>query len=200
MEPERLRLVCVTPGSGDVAALERLADAALDGGATAVWMRERDLEDADLERLARRVRARGGVAIVSGRAVPGAHAVHLGFRDDPPPAWRARVGPELAIGYSAHDPLDPAAVEASDYVTLSPLFPTPKASAAPEPCGVERFAALARTIGRPVVALGGIDASNAALAIDAGAVGVAVLRAIAAADDPRAAAAALRRAVDEALR
>lgn len=192
----------MTPGRGDVRALERLVTDALAGGATAVWLRERSLADADLERLADLVRSRGGLAIVSGRPVRGADAVHLGHRDPAPAALRAHPGAPALVGFSAHDPLDRTAVDAADYVTLSPLFATPRkpdAEDAPRPLGLARFASLADAVGRPVVALGGIDADNARLAVEAGASGVAVLRAIAFARDPRDAAARLRAAVEEAV-
>ena len=195
-----LRLVCVTPGDGDFDAIRRLSDTVLAGGATGIWIRERTLSDDRLAELVAHVRDVGGAAIVSGRVVHGAAAVHLGVPDSRPDAVPRTSG--VAVGFSAHDPLDADAVGASDYVTLSPLFATPaKDHTAPRrPLGLDRFGALARSAGRPVVALGGIDASNVGMAIGAGAVGVAVLRALSAASDPRAAAQALRSAVDDALR
>jgi thiamine-phosphate diphosphorylase len=80
----------------------------------------------------------------------------------------------------------------ADYLGVGPVWDTPsKADAAPA-LGLDELARICRGVRVPVIAIGGIDASNAADCIRAGAVGVAVIRA---ATDP-----ALREAVDEAFR
>jgi thiamine monophosphate synthase len=61
--------------------------------------------------------------------------------------------------------------------------------------GVAEFARLARLCALPAVAIGGISADNAAAAINGGAAGVAVIRAVLGADDPEAAARAIRSAI-----
>ncbi len=201
----RLRLVVLTPGRGDAGKALRVAEGALAGGATAIWIRERSLAAPALCALARAVAAlarRAGAFVMLSReaeiaAQEGLDAVHLGFRDEAPAALRRRGLPLLA-GFSAHDPLDGAAIAAADYVTLSPLFPTPGKHLAPAPLGLARFQQLRAAIEVPVVALGGIDAESAASALAAGADGVAVLRAVCDASDPAAAARALRARLDEA--
>lgn len=77
------------------------------------------------------------------------------------------------VSRSCHDAAGIAAARGCDAITLSPLFASPKKG---EPLGIARFTALARTTRVPVIALGGIDASNAHEAIAAGAVGVAMIR------------------------
>ena len=74
---------------------------------------------------------------------------------------------------------------------MGPIWPTPSKDDAAEPLGLDELARICAAVTAPVVAIGGIDASNAADCIRAGAAGVAVIRA---ATDP-----ALRKAVDEAL-
>ena len=201
---DRLRLVVVTPGSGDASSVLDTLDRALDGGVTSVWLRERQRLEAELIDLATQVRALterfGAAAWLAGRADLAAElgfdAVHLGFADAKPAALAGPRPP--AVGWSAHDPLDLTAIAGADYVTLSPLHPTPaKGGRARAPIGVERFAECVAQIDVPVVALGGVDGGNARAAVEAGAVGVCVMRAITDADDPRAAAAALRAAVTE---
>ncbi|MBI4880619.1 MAG: thiamine phosphate synthase [Planctomycetes bacterium] len=202
---ERLRLVVVTPGRGDAAAVVRLAEGALCGGASAIWIRERSLAAPALCELARAVaaiaRRAGGFVILSRDAEiaarEGLDAVHLGFRDQAPRAVRER-GLPLVVGFSAHDPLDRQAIAAADYVTLSPLFPTPGKGRAAAALGLARFQQLRAAIPVPVVALGGVGAASAASALQAGADGVAVLRAVADAEDAAAAARAIRARLDEA--
>lgn len=196
---ERLRLVVVTPGTGRVEPICERVRGALAGGATAIWIRERGLAEPQLRSLCRRVRSltdeRGAAVLVSGRPDIAVEleldGVHLGFRDPKPGTIRRE--PRAWIGFSAHDPLDEKALVASDYATLSPLFPTAKADSS---LGTQRFAALRRRIACPVIALGGIDRHNAAAALAAGADGIAVLGAVETAADAEAACRELRRALD----
>ena len=117
----------------------------------------------------------------------GADGVHLGQSD--PGADRARSA-GLLLGRSAV--AFEQAVEAdADYLGVGPIWETPSKQDADPALGVDELARICRAVSVPVVAIGGIDASNAAACIRAGAAGVAVIRA---ATDPE-----LRRVVDEAL-
>ncbi len=204
-----LRLVVVTPGDAHLRfdATIALAARAFAGGATAMWIRERALDDARLHDLAASVRraadACRAAVWISGRAdvaaATGLDAVQLGFVDARPEALAAERRAGLRVGYSAHDPLDASAIASADHVVLAPLFATDPALAKAPPLGTARFRELRRSIAVPVVALGGIDATNAQDAIAAGADGVAVLRAVCRTADPEAATARLRRAIDAAL-
>jgi thiamine-phosphate pyrophosphorylase len=78
------------------------------------------------------------------------------------------------------------------YVGAGPVWSTPTKPDAGPPIGLRELAAICRAVRVPVVAIGGVDASNAAACIAAGAAGVAVVRA---ATD----AASVRSAVDAAL-
>jgi len=130
----------------------------------------------------------------------GAAGCHVGQSDLPAAAARALLGPEAILGVSldAVDQLadlDPAIV---DYVAHGPFAATATKPDAGGPVGAEGLAAVRRLSALPLVAIGGIDAGNAGLAIGAGADGVAVVSAIVAAADPRAASRRLRAAVEAA--
>jgi thiamine-phosphate pyrophosphorylase len=118
----------------------------------------------------------------------GADGVHLGQGDEGAVrAWESG----LLLGRSASSLTEAAATDA-DYLGVGPVWETPSKPDAEPPIGLEGLAAICAAVDVPVVAIGGIDAANAAACILAGAAGVATIRA---AGDP-----ALRRAVDEALR
>ena len=117
----------------------------------------------------------------------GAEGVHLGQGD--PGASRARAR-GLLLGRSVTT-LEEARAADADYLGAGPIWETPsKADAAP-PLALAGLRAICTVARVPVVAIGGIDASNAGECIAAGAAGVATIRA---AVDPN-----VRRVVDAAL-
>lgn len=117
----------------------------------------------------------------------GADGVHLG--QDDTGAERARAA-GLLLGRSAVT-LEQALAADADYLGVGPVWATPSKHDADPPIGLDGLHEICAAVAAPVIAIGGIDATNAAACIEAGAAGVAVIRA---ATDP-----ALRRAVDEAL-
>ena len=116
----------------------------------------------------------------------GAAGVHLTSRSMPVMALRAHVGADFLIGGSVSAAEDLEAAAPADYVTIGPVF-----DETPQAMGISGFVRLARASGRPAVAIGGIDRNTVSDIRAAGAAGVAVIRAILAADDPTAAANAL---------
>lgn len=199
LDPDRLRLVAITDrralGEGWIGAVE----AALEGGATALMLREKDLNAAELYPIARDLRAltrrTGAALIVSDRldvalAVE-ADGVHLGWTSLPVSAARAAAGGRLWIGFSAHtlDQAREARDAGADYLTYSPVFPTPSKEGLVEVVGLSGLREAAARASIPVVALGGIDETNAAECLRAGAAGVAAIRSLLGSPDPRAAAA-----------
>ena len=181
-------------GAGRV--VERAAAmAAAAGPALAVHVRTRMLEGAALLDLASRVkdavaphgawlvvngradvaRAAGAQAIVSGRA-------GLGVRDV------RRVAPGIPVARSVHDAAGAraAAAEEADFLVAGAVFETPSHPGAPAG-GPDLVRAVAAT-GRQVVAIGGMTAANARAIIEAGAWGVAAIRALWDAPDPAEAA------------
>jgi thiamine-phosphate pyrophosphorylase len=117
----------------------------------------------------------------------GADGVHLGQSD--PGAERARAA-GLLLGRSAVN-FEQAVEADADYLGVGPVWETPSKGDADPALGLDELARIVSAVKTPVIAIGGIDASNAAECIRAGAAGVAVIRA---ATDPN-----LRRVVDEAL-
>lgn len=183
--------------------------AAVDGGVTLVQLRDKEGPIAALIESGRALQAllapRGIPLIVNDRAdvaqAIGAGGLHLGQSDLTPARARAILGPRAIIGLSLTDESQVATVDAAvDYIGLGPIFPTGTKPDATAALGEARFAALRKRLDLPVVAIGGLTAANAARAIAAGADGVAVVSAICAAPDPRAAAHALRAAVNTALK
>jgi thiamine-phosphate pyrophosphorylase len=118
-----------------------------------------------------------------------ADGVHLGRGDGGADAARAAG---LLLGRSASTLDEALAAADADYLGVGPVWETPSKSDADPAIGLARLRAICQAVELPVVAIGGVDASNAGDCIRAGAVGVAVIRA---ATDP-----GLRRSVDAARR
>jgi thiamine-phosphate pyrophosphorylase len=197
----RLRLLFVTPGDRRAQATAALVDAVLAGGATAILLREPQLPAPALAALARQVAlsvaAHDALLLVSRDAALadacGATGVHTGFAGPTVGVLRA-ARPGRLVSRSAHWPLEPDDLLA-DVLLLSPFRPTLRSH--PRPLLThEQVRAVLATPGRPpVVALGGLRAQDVA-GLPAGLAGVALIRALADAPDPWAAARELRAAVD----
>jgi len=179
---------------------------ALRGGVDIVQLRDKDAGDDELLAAAARFRAacdaHGALFVLNDRPdlveAAGADGVHVGQDDLPVAEARALVGPERLVGLSTHTPAQVDAAAGVDYIGVGPVHATPtKAGRAAVGLDLVRYAARAARV--PFFAIGGIDATNAAAVIDAGATRIAVVRAIAHAADPEAAARELRGAT-EALR
>ena len=188
----------------DAAVLERddvgrrAAAIASAGSAVALHARAREASAARLAAFAQRLLANARPAeasvFVNGRpdiaAAIGAQGVQLAA-GDLAPADARRVLREGWIGRSVHDEAEAraAAAEGADFLLAGHVFETPSHPGRPGR-GVGFVRALA-AIGLPVIAIGGITTANAASVRDAGAWGVAAIRALWDAPDPAAAAAAL---------
>lgn len=127
----------------------------------------------------------------------GADGVHLAGKSLPPEAARAVIPSSMLLGVSVHG-LEEArkAVEAgANYVTFGHVYPTSSKPGLP-PRGIRQLAKIVESLDAPVLAIGGIDASNVREVLATGASGIAVISAVLAADGPEAAARRLREAVD----
>lgn len=202
-----LRLMLVTDAAMTARrGLIATVKAAVAGGVTIVQLRDKHAHDDDLVALARALRAelapRGVPLVVNDRPgvalAAGADGVHIGQDDGDPRQTRRIIGPDRLLGLSVTRAGETATAEAGvvDYVGLGPVFASATKTDAAPPLGLDGLRAAGTMLSLPFVAIGGITAENAAAAIGAGAAGVAVVSAICAAEDPRAAAAALRRAVE----
>jgi thiamine-phosphate diphosphorylase len=185
-----------------------VVDAALQGGAIAIQLREKDLSARALYELAQRllpiVHSRKAVLLVNDRidlalTLP-IDGVHLAQTSLPPVEARRLLGPGRLIGVSCHTVQE--AIEAqngADFIVLGPLFFTPSKAAYGSPIGLERLREVRRHVRLPILGIGGITASNAAQVIEAGADGVAAISAVMAADDPAGAVRDALHAINAAL-
>ncbi|MFD1886746.1 thiamine phosphate synthase [Paenibacillus wenxiniae] len=131
-----------------------------------------------------------------------ADGVHVG-QDDAPAEWiRQRLGPNKIVGVSAHSLVEAsrAIAAGADYLGVGPVYPTVSKEDAQPVRGTEVIQQLRRSgLTIPVVGIGGINEHNAAPVIRAGADGVAVISAIAAADAPAEAAHMLKKTIVQYL-
>ncbi|MGH2460640.1 MAG: thiamine phosphate synthase [Chloroflexota bacterium] len=187
-----------------------LVAAALEGGATAIQLREKALNALDQVALGRELRrltdAAGALLIVNDRAdiacVLEADGVHLGQDDLPVAAARKILGPDAIIGGSAGnlDELTTSLAAGVDYLGVGPMYPTGSKDDAGPAIGPAGLAEIRRRTELPIVGIGAVGADNVGPVIAAGADGVAVISAVIGADDPKAAARRLRQAVEDAIR
>ena len=182
-------------------SLPEVCAAAMDGGVSFLQLREKHLERgaflAEAKELAALCRARHIPFVVNDSIdvalASGADGVHLGQSDLPDRDVRALVGPDRILGISAGTVEQAIAAEraGADYIGVGAVFPTgTKTDARPMP--LERLRAICAAVSIPAVAIGGINSGNILSLSGSGISGVAVVSAIFAAADPRAAAARLR--------
>jgi thiamine-phosphate pyrophosphorylase len=201
------RLYLCTDARRERGDLAEFADAALAGGVDIIQLRDKGstaqgqlgpLEARDelaaLEILADAARRHGALVAVNDRAdiarAAGADVLHLGQDDLPLAVARDIIGPNTLIGRSAHDRDQVAAAitEEVDYFCVGPCWPTPTKPGRPAPgLPLVRIAA-GLAPAKPWFAIGGIDADRLPEVLEAGARRIVVVRAITAAEDPRAAA------------
>ena len=184
--------------------------AAIEGGATLVQLRDPDAHGRALVEVVRALlallRPRGIPLLVNDRVdvalAAGADGVHVGQSDMAPADVRRLIGPEPILGLSVGTLTEFAASDLSgvDYLGVGPVFITGTKIDAGAAIGVDGVAAIRAHTNLPIVAIGGIDASRAAACIAAGADGAAVVSAICAAPDPRAATAKLAAVIADARR
>ena len=199
--PAVLRLCLVTDSTlcGERGVLA-VVEAAVQGGVSSVQLREKALDTRAFVERARALKAwlapRGVPLIINDRLdvalACGADGVHVGQSDMAVEDVR-RFMPHALIGLSVESLAQLAAAEraAVDYYGVSPVFATPTKHDAAPALGLEGLRAIRARTRRPLVAIGGIHAGNAAAVIAAGADGLAVVSALCAAADPAQAARAL---------
>ena len=179
--------------------------AAIRGGVSCVQLREKGCSTREFMDEARLLKA-----LLAGTGVPlfindrldvalavGADGVHLGQNDLAIADARRLVGNRMIIGISAESVADAVRAEAegADYIGASPVFTTPTKTDTAPPLGLDGLRAIRRAVQLPLVAIGGINADNAAAVLRAGADGLAVVSAIVSAPCPRTAAAGLRQRI-----
>ncbi|NLK18224.1 MAG: thiamine phosphate synthase [Synergistaceae bacterium] len=181
-------------------SLEEQAGEAIEGGATMIQLRDKELGGRELYEAALNLsalcRRAGAVFIVNDRLdialASGADGVHLGAEDLPVRAARSLVPGGFIIGASAHSVEEARVAEAegAHYAGIGAVFPTgTKGSAVVIGLGGLREIRSALSI--PAVAIGGISEDNAEDVMAAGADGIAVASAVVAREDIAGAAARL---------
>jgi thiamine-phosphate pyrophosphorylase len=215
MKPVDLRLNAIVDperaGGHDLVDLARLV---AEGGATLVQLRDKRRKTRDVIAEARAIKmalAPFKVPFVINDRVDVALAaradgVHLGPDDMSAEDARALLGPNAIIGLSIKtvDEAATAPVEFIDYAGVGGVYATLSKEQKSAPIGTEGFTRVANALrsrapNLPVAGIAGIDASNAAAVIAAGADGVAVISALSVVPDPARAARELRKIVDAML-
>jgi thiamine-monophosphate kinase len=172
----------------------------LRGGATLIQYRNKTFNSSDFgeaKEIRDLCRTQGVPFIINDHIVlakaVGADGVHVGQKDDAPSCARRVLGPGAIIGVSASTPaeLRRCDLSACDYVGTGPVFATGTKTDAKPVIGLKGLSRLVSLSGRPVVAIGGIDANRAPGCFAAGAAGVAVISAVSRAADPLTEAVAL---------
>ena len=182
---------------------------AIRGGAVCVQLREKEITTRVFIEEARKIKA-----LIEPLRVPliindrldvalavGADGVHVGQDDMPYEIVRKLMGPKAIIGLSVETWEDVERAEEIDvdYLGVSPIFATPTKTDTKEPWGLEGLARIRAFSRHPLVAIGGLNASNAEAVVMAGADGVAVVSALCASPDPYAASRELTGIIVSAL-
>ena len=183
-----------------------IAEAAIIAGVRFIQYRDKNASSRKLfdnaQRLRELTKKAGAKFIINDRIdiamAVGADGVHLGQDDLPLKCARSVLGHDYIIGISATclgEAIE-AAKDGADYIGLGPIYPTPSKDDAAPPMGLEGLIEVRKSIGVPIVAIGGLTSDNIEEAVLAGADGIAVISAVASAGDMAEAA----RNLDETIR
>ncbi|MBI5229303.1 thiamine phosphate synthase, partial [Candidatus Micrarchaeota archaeon] len=166
--------------------------AALRGGVKVIQFRDKNASDEEMILIGRRLReiTKGKTLLIINDRVNVAKAidadgVHLGKSDLSIAEARRILGKEKIIGASANTAEEAVAVaqKGADYIGLGPIFATPSKEDAAAPAGIEAVRKTIsefkkRRIETPLIVIGGINETNAASVLEAGAQGIAVISAV----------------------
>jgi len=185
--------------------LEEVVAAAVDGGASCVQIREKNLSTRAFVAEARAIKKlladRGVPLIINDRLdvalAAEADGIHIGQDDMPYPLARRILGKGKIVGLSVEtwEDVEEAEDWDVDYLGVSPIFATPTKTDTRGDWGLDGLARIRARSRHPLVAIGGLNAGNAGAAVAAGADGIAVVSAICAAPDPFQAARELCRII-----
>ena len=215
IDPKRLRLYAVTDrawthdAEGLLRQVAAAVEQALKGGVTCVQLREKHMGQADFlaeaQRFVALCREKGAVSIINDNveiaAQTGADGVHVGQEDLEAGRTRELLGPDKLIGVSAHSVEEALAAQAAgaDYLGVGAAFVTGTKTDA-KPISRETIRAITAAVDIPVVAIGGISHDNILELKNCGLDGVAVVSALFAQADVKAAAEELLRLSEEIAR
>jgi thiamine-phosphate pyrophosphorylase len=196
IEPRRLRLIVITDQrlAGE-RGVEPVVEAALEAGAPAIQLREKERGVGEVLDLARRIRrmTRDADALffVNDRVdlalAAEADGVHLGPQDLPVAEVRRRTPPDFLIGYSTDEPeaARRAEAEGANYLGCGTVWPTSSKEDPGRVIGLDGLRRVAEAVEIPVVGIGGVTPERARELSGTGAAGVAVIGAVMAHPTPR---------------
>jgi thiamine-phosphate pyrophosphorylase len=178
--------------------LEEVVIQAVKGGAAYVQLREKDVSTRFFVEEAKRIKKFLGkyrVPLIINDRVDialacGAEGVHIGQEDMPYEIVRQLMGQKAIIGLSVETWEDVEVSQKLDvnYIGVSPVFATPTKTDTKGSWGLEGLAKIKAFSRHPLVAIGGINESNAREVVEAGADCIAVVSAICASSYPEAVA------------
>jgi thiamine-phosphate pyrophosphorylase len=186
-----------------------VVEQAVSGGVTAVQLREKEVNTKDFIQRAIQLKK-----ILSAYHVPliindridialavKADGIHIGQNDMPYEYFKKIIPRRMIRGLSVETPEQAAKAEEYelDYLSASPVFLTSTKTELENEWGIEGLRELAAKTKHKLIAIGGINKSNAGEVIKAGAKGIAVVSAICSAPDPMNAARELRSIIDKLL-
>jgi thiamine-phosphate pyrophosphorylase len=179
-----------------------VAEQSILGGADCLQLREKELESGELldraRKLATLCRRHGVLSIINDRPdiaiLSAADGVHVGQHDLPAVEARKLIGPDRILGVSTHqiEQARRAVRDGADYIGVGPIF---KSATKPREfvAGLDLARQVASEIHIPALAIAGITLDNVDHVLASAMSAIAVTAAVAASDDPRAAAAELKR-------
>jgi thiamine-phosphate pyrophosphorylase len=189
----------------DRGGMHRALEGALAGGVDLFQLRDKVATDDELLAAAATARslceAAGALFLLNDRpdlaAASEADGVHVGQDDVSVDRARKLVGGDALVGLSTHSMQQAQAGcrTGADYIAVGPVHATPTKEGRPA-IGIEPVKYAAAHVSVPWFAIGGLDAGNVGAVVKAGARRIVVVRALAQADDPEAAARTLRAATN----
>ena len=209
LEKDMLRLYAITDrGCLRGRDLAQQVEAAITGGVTCIQLREKDISYEELVREAaalKKVCGKYGVPLIvnddwKAAIESGADGVHVGIEDAPVAEIRKAAGRDFIIGATAKTVEQANAAEAAgaDYLGVGAVFPSPTKTNAVR-ITPEQLRSICAAVSIPAAAIGGITRENLSEIAGCGQAGIAVVSAIFAPDDVKAAAEELLAAVNKCL-
>ncbi len=209
LEKDMLRLYAITDrGCLRGRDLAQQVEAAITGGVTCIQLREKNVSYEELVREAaalKKVCEKYGVPLIvnddwKAAIESGADGVHVGIEDAPVAEIRKAAGRDFIIGATAKTVEQAKAAEAAgaDYLGVGAVFPSPTKTNAVR-ITPEQLRSICAAVSIPAAAIGGITRENLSEIAGCGQAGIAVVSAIFAPDDVKAAAEELLAAVNKCL-
>jgi len=185
-----------------------IAQAAIQGGARMLQLRDKLRDKGESLPLAIDLQercAKSGASLILNdhadvAAIVGSAGLHVGQTDLPVEQARQVLAPHQVLGRSNHEIEELLESERMgvDHVAFGAVYHTDTKGVGRPPQGIDQLRLARDAAQTPLVAIGGINAENAAPVIEAGADAICVTAAVGSATEPEAAAARLVKVIEEA--